>query len=120
MTTIGQLSEIKHGTRLGFAGQIRTLQMSIRFQMLENQSRNSAEAPDYVIVAKNRDGSDVKIGAAWKKQSKAQATAGEEFLSITIDDPSLEKPLNVAAFRKTEGNWDITWRRRQIQIAVNR
>lgn len=115
MSVIGQLEEIKQSGRSEFVGYVRTLQLALRFRLAENQSGNSPEAPHYLIVAKSIDGREIQIGAAWKRRAKAQATEGDEFLSITFDDPSLEKPLNVAAFRKADGFWDITWRRRQVQ-----
>jgi uncharacterized protein (DUF736 family) len=56
----------------------------------------------------------VRIGSVWKKTIKAQRRAGEEFLSLTVDEPSFPAPLNVAAFMtERPGIWDITWRRRQ-------
>ncbi len=55
----------------------------------------------------------IEIGAAWKKQKNQLGGAVLDFLSITIDDPSLASALNVAAFKNTNGDWDITFRRRQ-------
>jgi uncharacterized protein (DUF736 family) len=56
----------------------------------------------------------IPIGAAWRKRKSQIGDIDFEFLSMTIDDPSLTSGLNVAAFKNENGNWDITWRRRQI------
>ena len=43
---------------------------------------------------------------------------GEQFLSLTLTDPSFGKPLNVAAFKTDiEGAWDIVFRHRQEKAA---
>ena len=74
----------------------------------------SLNSPDYSIIAKSRSGKDVEVGSAWRKTIKSGAKAGEEFLTLTIDDPSFPSALNVAAFKNGRpGEWDVGWRRRQ-------
>ena len=73
----------------------------------------SDNAPDYAIVTASSSGDEVQIGGAWKKTKEQIGDVTLEFLSITIDDPSLPNALNVAAFKNNDGNYDITWRRRQ-------
>jgi uncharacterized protein (DUF736 family) len=66
-------------------------------------------------MARNPVGNPVRIGAAWEKTIKRGERVGEEFLSLTLDDPSLPNSLNVAAFKSNTDDdvWEITFRRRQ-------
>lgn len=70
----------------------------------------NAPAYDVLAVGKNPES---KIGAAWLKKPNKPQSKISEFLSLTLDDPSFPTPLNVAAFPKGNGEWDISWRRRQ-------
>jgi uncharacterized protein (DUF736 family) len=51
----------------------------------------------------------VEIGAAWLKKRKDGS--GEAFLTITLDDPSFDRPINIAAFPEKDGGYQISWRR---------
>jgi uncharacterized protein DUF736 len=50
----------------------------------------------------------VEFGAAWKRTSER----GQEFLSASIDDPSLPAPLNAAPFPSEDGETaSLVWSR---------
>lgn len=108
MSKIGYLNSEVNGS---FEGEIKTLQMQMKIKLIPVREKLTAEAPDYHICAQG----DIQIGAAWKKTKQKIGDVIIEFLSITIDDPSLSNALNVAAFKKDDGSYDITWRRRQPQ-----
>lgn len=112
MSKIGYLKPFYNGSIEELHGEIRTLQMQLRVKFIPN-NKTSDNAPDYAITAVGPNGSDVQIGGAWKKEKQQIGDVLLEFLSITIDDPSLPTALNVAAFKKDDGSYDITWRRRQ-------
>ena len=55
-----------------------------------------------------------EIGAAWEKVIERGDHAGEKFLSITIDDPSLLSQMNLAAFLRDGGAYDVAWSRPRV------
>lgn len=64
--------------------------------------QKSDKSPDFEIFAEGRQGNQVKVGAAWKKQSpKCQ------FLNLKIDDPALSDVLYFKAFKEDNDNWKI-------------
>jgi len=109
MSKIGYLKPVKIGSHEELHGEIKTLQMNLKIKLVPDHLKSSDSAPDYIICAQG----DIQIGAAWKRQKRQIGDVDMEFLSITIDDPSLPNALNVAAFKNKDGEWDITWRRRQ-------
>ena len=86
--------------------KMRTL--SLECFLEENEFQNSDASPKYRIVEINPQGDEVEIGAAWEKRPKS---GGDPYLSLSIDDPSFEKPIHLYAFKKGEGHWDIVWQR---------
>ncbi len=108
MSKIGYLNQPNAQGEL--EGEIKSLQLQMRIKFIPNPQKLSSAAPDYLIVAQG----DIEIGSAWKKTKHKIGDVIIEFLSITIDDPSMPHALNVAAFKKDNGNFDITWRRRQV------
>lgn len=110
---IGQLEEIVEGTEKQFLGYVKTLNLSLDIMLIPNKEyRSSENAPDYFIRGKTFNSDEIQIGSAWIKKVKKPNSLASEFLSITIDDPSMSAPLNVAAFLKEGKNWDIVFRRR--------
>ena len=114
MSKIGFLKTVYQGNRPELHGEINTLQIQLKVKLIPNSNRATENAPDYIVCASGYSGSDVQIGAAWRKEKTQIGDASFEFLSITIDDPSLPSALNVAAFKNDKGDWDITFRRRQV------
>ena len=110
---IGKITEELNNGQKELWGHIQTMQLELEFRMLPMSDRPSPNSPDYIIVGKNQKGGWVEIGGAWEKTPKGHGMGGEPFLSITIDDPSFEQGLNVAAFTNDGKTWDVTWRRRQ-------
>ena len=114
MSKIGELEEALNDGEKELWGHIRTLTRDLTIRLAKNKDARSNNSPEWNIFAKNKSGQDVQIGSAWRKLPKSRGLAGEEFLSLTIDDPSFEGPMNVAAFTEDGGKrWDIMWRRRQ-------
>jgi uncharacterized protein (DUF736 family) len=120
MSKIGNLKTVMNGSKEELHGEVSTLQMQLKIKLLPNAGKTSENAPDYIVAANGYSGVDIPIGGAWKKTKSKIGGNDFEFLSITIDDPSLPNPLNVAAFKNNEGGWDITWRRRQSAEPISK
>lgn len=116
MNKIGYLTKKQGNDNLEteFDGGISTLQTQIKIKLLPNKDRQSSDAPNYLIYAVCKNTQLIHIGGAWLKQKVQISGETLEFLSISIDDMSLPSSLNVAAFPKSNGTYDITWRRRHI------
>ena len=96
-------------------GKIETMQHDIAFTLKFTPSDNE-NAPCFDIMTKSRSGTAVKIGSVWEKKAK---DTGQSFYSMTVDDPSLDKPLYVTAFpsRDKTDQFDIIWNRPRPKVA---
>ena len=113
MRKIGQLRPLTNDPAAGLVGHISTLECDLTLQLEPTGAAADTPKPTYLVAARNTAGRLVNIGAAWLKTATRGETTGEPFLSLTLDDPSLQAPLNVAAFKETAGSgWVVTWRRR--------
>ena len=113
---IGELKEVTFDLEPGFEGNIRTLELDLKIELRPNPDKRSEQSPEFLVVTRAPSGHRVQIGNAWKKLPKSLGLAGDEFLSITIDDPSFSRSMNVAAFLRENKTWDVTWRRRQDRL----
>jgi uncharacterized protein (DUF736 family) len=115
MSELGKLSPTNPNDLSRLTGYIQTLQTRLPISLIGDERLCDAREPSHRITARTRHG-DVQIGSAWLKTAKHGPRKGARFFSITIDDPSLDRPLNVAAFRdETSGDWIVIWRRRGAQ-----
>lgn len=118
MTTIGRLKRLLSDSGETLVGTVSTLQLTLSITLYPTGEPADSRRPSYEIRAKNAEGREVPVGAAWKKTMTNRDKFGEEFLSLTIDDPSLPQPLNPTAFKDAEGDtWTIIFRRRQTKLA---
>lgn len=114
MTVIGRLKRVISDSGETLVGTVSTLQLTLAITLYPTGEPADSRRPSYEIRAKNAEGREVPVGGAWLKTMTKPDKFGEEFLSITIDDPSLPQPLNVAAFMAAEGDgWTVMFRRRQ-------
>ena len=114
---IGNLKTNEEGI---FVGRITTLAFTATVALREFTSNND-KAPAYDVMALSADRrSWVKVGALWQYASNE---TGEVFLSGRIDDPSLDKPLDIALFNQDDGSYNVAWRRpkakRSLPTATN-
>lgn len=113
MSQIGYLSSVHNdGQTEELEGEVKTLQIQLKIKLITNEKGMGEKAPHYIIFAVGYAGDDIPIGGAWKKRKQRIGESDLNFLSLTIDDPSLPSALNVAAFENGTGTWAITWRRR--------
>jgi len=80
-----------------YAGTLMTLTVQREKIRIRPCDKSSDREPDYRVVAETVFGT-VEFGAAWKRTSER----GQEFLSVSLDDPSLGGPLNAALFLDSE------------------
>lgn len=118
MSKIGELEEVENNHEKEYWGHIRTLTLNLNIRLTPNKDfRSNPNSPDFLIMGKLGGGIETQIGSAWLKIPNNPTSMVSEFLSLTVDDPSMSTPLNVAAFPKGNKKWDITFRRRKAGSA---
>ena len=87
----------------GYAGTIRTLALNAKVRFVANDQKTSPSAPDFRVLA-----GLAEIGAAWRNTAEDQSS----FLSVKLDDPSLQSPIRAALIeRSDDGILRLLWRR---------
>jgi uncharacterized protein (DUF736 family) len=74
---------------------------------------NNPRAPKFEVMA--RSGNNwVRVGALFEQTAR---TTGEVFYQGRIDDPKMDKPLDVALFGNSgpEGGYNVSWTRRRVR-----
>ena len=80
MPAIGHVTKQQDGN---FKGQLKTLSLRAPIDILLNPSKSSETQPDYRVYSQT-----VEIGAGWVKKGQ---TSGEDYISLTLTDPSFGK-----------------------------
>jgi uncharacterized protein (DUF736 family) len=89
-----------------YYGDVTTLSFYATVE-LRPIEKSADKEPDYRVVSKAGFGT-VEFGAAWKRASER----GQDFLSVSIDDPALTDPLNAALFTAEDGKTaQLVWNR---------
>ena len=102
------IGNIKRNEAGIFMGRVTTLSIAM-FIALSPVNSTNEKAPAFDVMALAADKrSWVKVGALWSFTSNA---TGEEFLSGRIDDPSMDKSIEVQLFRQEDGSYNVAWRR---------
>jgi len=102
MATIGSFTK----NETGFIGSVHTLSVKAKARITPVTDKDKASAPDYRIFA----GSDVEIGAAWRKTAKE---TGRDYLSVKLDDPSFAAPIYASLIETDDGKaFSLIWSRR--------
>lgn len=101
---IGTITQNASGT---YTGKISTLTLAIVIALRTVQSANP-RAPKFEILALSAARQWVQVGSLFELSSNA---TGESFLNGKIEDPSLDKPLYISAFRQEDGSYNIVWSR---------
>lgn len=118
MATIGQLNATTVDGQQVLRGRIGTLKLDEEVILRPTGSPRDDNRPSHRVYAQRANDNEVEVGAAWTKTFKATDGSLNEMLSINLDDPSFDRPINVAAFPNGEpGRFDIRWRRRQDRHA---
>ncbi len=84
------------------SGTVRTLTVSMKARLVPIE-RTSRDAPDFRVMA-----GMAEVGAGWN----ATSTDGEPYISVKLDDPSFNAPINAALWpSQTDGDYDLVWNR---------
>jgi len=90
-----------------FSGDISTLHFQFSPVEITPAEKTSDKGPDYRLVSATAHG-HVELGAAWKRTSDQ----GREFISVSLDAPLLDAPLNAAMFLSESGTTaSMVWNR---------
>ena len=92
----------------GFNGNITTLQFSVQAQLVPNDNKTGAGAPDYGLVQTKNGIYQPEIGNAWKRVSRKDNVP---YLEVEIDDPSCQRPIFSTLWRAEDGLWYLFWNR---------
>jgi uncharacterized protein (DUF736 family) len=96
-----------------YKGFVRTLSIEHAGIVLRPADKTGYKGPDYRVIF-DAEEYGLEIGAAWKRTSEA----GQAFLSVSIDDPSFERPINAAMFLDDEDNTAaLLWNRPKAKTA---
>ena len=92
-------------------GNFVSMMYDVNFTLVPRLERKSEREPAYdIFTVSRRHGQSVKVGVAFEKQPKDANK--EKFLSISIDDPAMEKPLYLTAFPvEGKAEFEIVWQR---------
>jgi uncharacterized protein (DUF736 family) len=102
MATIGSFVKNQDGT---FTGQVITLTLSFPARLEPIPATELIPSgPNYRIYS-----GSAELGGGWVKTAGG---TGEEYISLTMDDPSFPQPISAALFHQTDGGSTLVWNRR--------
>jgi uncharacterized protein (DUF736 family) len=93
-----------------YTGDVTTLTFHRNNVQLRPNDKPGEKGPEYRVVGQTASG-NVEFGAAWKRTSEKN---GQEFLSVSLDDPSFAAAVNGALFVDDDGeNAVLVWNRQK-------
>lgn len=93
-------------TKTGFEGVITTLLTNKKAKFVLNENKKSENSPDYFIKSGSAD-----LGVAWNDVTEPDDDSEPlEYISVKLEDPYLDKPINAALFHREDGA-DLVWSR---------
>ena len=104
MSVIGTFTSAKDG---GWNGSIQTLTINTKVRLVPNDNRENENAPAFLIFAGRAE-----LGAAWQQRSSGETP--RDYLSVKLDDPSLQDAISAALFQAAGGKEaQLVWSRRR-------
>jgi uncharacterized protein (DUF736 family) len=91
---------------VGYIGWINTAGLGladVRFSPIPVKGNG----PDFVVLGTGNNG-QFELGAAWAKTSKK----GKAYLSVRLDSPALNAPVNCALTKQADGSYALVWNRK--------
>ena len=108
MANIGFLNPADNG---GYIGKIDTLAFSNTIGLRRFVSDNP-KAPKFEVMALTNARTWIKIGAVFEQVIRS---SGEVFYQGRIDDPSMDRPMDIALFANDDDGYNISWTRRRAR-----
>lgn len=108
MANIGFINKAEDGS---LVGKIDTLAFS-NIIGLRRFISNNPNAPKFEVMALTAAKSWVKIGALSEHTIRS---SGESFYQGRIDDPSMDRPMDIALFANDDNGYNISWTRRRVR-----
>jgi uncharacterized protein (DUF736 family) len=100
MYTIGTFSKKDTGQ---YQGTINSLGLTTKAVFVPLKDKMNDKAPDFRVISDK----GVEFGAAWNRTAE---TSGNEYLSVTLDAPSLPARI-YCRLMKGEKDFDLIWSR---------
>jgi uncharacterized protein (DUF736 family) len=101
MAIIGNFTKSENG----YTGSIKTAAVSVKTKITPVVKEND-KAPDFRVFAGQSE-----FGAAWKRTS----SAGREYLSVKLDDPSFPAPVFATLVDTEDDGFVLIWSRRDVE-----
>jgi len=99
-----------------FSGSVYTLHFQIGDVQFVPSKKQSDNGPQYRLVSESMFG-QIEHGAAWKRTDKQ----GKAYISVELDAPLLDKPVNAALFIAESGKTAaLFWKRQKAQAEVTK
>ncbi len=92
-------------------GTIRTRTMKLNIRVYRVENKQSDKHPDFDVREVMDDGPEVNIGSGYVNKIKNGPNAGNDFISLNMDDPSFPMTLEVAVYHKQGDLHEIVWNR---------
>lgn len=109
-------------------GRFRSLQHNLPL-LLEPTGNDAKQSnlPSHSVYLDTKEG-PILVGSAWRKIGERGDLAGRAFYSMTLDDPSFDRPLNLFLFPQPQpagkkpspdepAPFDVVWRRERRDAA---
>ena len=90
----------------GYTGSIATAGLNIAEVSFSPMPIKQGSGPDFVVLGAT-GGEQFELGAAWAKTSKKD----KPYLSVKLDSPALNAPINCALTQQADGSHALVWNR---------
>lgn len=92
----------------GYTGDIFGIGFGCRDVTFSPVPAKIGNGPDFVAISTPGEGTgEFELGAAWAKTSKK----GKPYLSVKLDSPALNAPINCALTKQPDGSHVLVWNR---------
>ena len=97
--TIGSFTKLDEG----YTGSLETDALSVKASITPTEKRNDNAPTCASLIGRGNE-----FGAAWKRTS----SAGREYLSVKLDDPSFSAPIFASLVETENDGFVLIWSRR--------
>lgn len=93
-------------------GNYQDLKNKISLTLDPTGEQVGSNLPSHRVMVTTRDGELIDCGACWSKKGQRGRVEGRVFYTMTLDDPSFDQALSLAAFPDdATGIFNLVWRR---------